>query len=342
MVLKCCQTSMFHNETITCGEIYVQQPLLIQSYITLLYKRPKLTSSHFEQQDRIYTSNHCLQKQRSAAHQSDPNQGMGSASEELVSSMRVEHPRREHNVSRSSKRRRVDGKDEIPPRHFQTLKDASDLQPTEQIPLEQRRTECSIDDPLLSTADSKYDMRILPDSTYRPPMKTAGVPDHNVVRASNRDLETRSFRGVHPDIKPRRPVLVKGAKNHFQRRQTPQRISDRLRGDDRTTVPDSLEDSSMIPESAPSIESRDGGMNIYEGSKSTGSPSCVAKTTQSLIEQTRSKYDTRIVVAQYRLLVVTVPIWLITSWMLRTTSHIPRYLVFSITWLVWAFLTGKD
>jgi hypothetical protein len=317
-------------------------------------------SSWSEYQRRIYRSNFRLQKQRPAAHQSDHHQEMSPALEELVSGKQVEAQEPEHNILPSSKRRRVDREEVKLLGHFQAIKSASDIQSAQRWTCEKQRDERSIDDFLPSASSLERDQDLYPDSTHETLLGTAEVLDQDPLRERSQDPKTRQYPDVNSNVKAPRLVIAKSAKSARSARSAnivkprvqylqalkqawardhgspPQVNRDRW-----TTIHGSSETPSMIPKSDPPVGIELDELSHHEGRRPNVTPSRLMKTANLLLKRTCKDYDSKILAVHFRLLMVSLPIWLLTLLMSHTTNPIPRCLMYFITWSVWAFLTLK-
>jgi hypothetical protein len=286
---------------------------------------------------------------------------MSPALEEFVSGKQVEAQKPEHNTLPNSKRRRIDREDEKLLGHFLAIKSASDIQSAERWTCEKQRDERSIDDFLPSASSLERDQDLCSDSTHATLLETAEVLDQGPLRECNQDPKTRQDRGVNINVKAPRVVITKSARSARRgarsanivkpRVQYPQALKQAWTHDhgsppqvdrDRwTTIHGSSETPSMISKFDPPV-----GIEIDESSHPGGrkpydTPSRLVKMANQLLERTCKDHDSKLLAVHFRLLMVSVPIWLLTLLMSHTTDPIPRCLTYFITWLVWAFLTLK-
>jgi hypothetical protein len=310
---------------------------------------------------RIYRSNHCLQEQRPTAHQSDHNQEMNQVLKESVSGKQVEAQKPEHHIPASSEGRWDDREEEKLLGHFQVIESASDIQSAERGTREQQCDRWFTDGFLPSDSSLKRGKDLSSDSTHETFLKRAEVPDQGPLRECNQDPKTRQDRGVNINVKAPRVVITKSARSARRGARSANIVKPRVQyaqalkqawthdhgsppqvdRDRWTTIHGSSETPSMISKSDPPV-----GIEIDEsshpgGRKPNDTPSRLVKMANQLLERTCKDHDSKMLAVHFRLLMVSVPIWLLTLLMSHTTDPIPRCLTYFITWLVWAFLTLK-
>jgi hypothetical protein len=301
-----------------------------------------------------------FKKQRPTTHQSDHNQEMDQVLEELVSGKQVEAQKPEHHIPPSSKRRWDDREEKKLLGRSRAIESASDIQSAERGTREQQRDRRFTDGSLPSNSSLKRGKDLSSDSTHETLLKTAEIPHQGPLRECSQDPKTRQYRDVNINVKAPRLVIAKSARSvrsarsanivkpRVQYRQALKQAWTRDHGsppqvsrDRWTTIHGSSENAIMIPKSDPPVDIGLDEFSHHEGRRPNVTPSRLVKTAKPLLERTCRNYDSKILAVHFRLLMVSVPIWLLTLLMSHTTNPIPRCLTYFITWSVWAFLTLK-